>query len=67
MMELEQAYSDMTQTLAFLFSIIVIATIALYVLRGIGILTFIPGGIFWLLMLLAIFTGLAYGFAKSRR
>jgi hypothetical protein len=67
MMELEQACIYMTQTSAFLFGVIVIATIAIYVLRGIGILTFIPGGVFWLLLLLAIFTGLAYSFAKSRR
>jgi hypothetical protein len=67
MMELEQVYIYMTQTSAFLFGVIVIATIAIYVLRGIGIGTFIPGGVFWVLLLLAVFTGLVYSFAKSRR
>ncbi|MFM2063455.1 MAG: hypothetical protein RLZZ507_3125 [Cyanobacteriota bacterium] len=32
--------------------------IALFILRGLGILTFIPGGVIWLLLLAAIALGI---------
>jgi hypothetical protein len=44
----------LTQT----FGIILGITIAVWLLRGFGILTFIPGGIIWLLILLSITTGI---------
>lgn len=40
------------------FGIILGITIAVWILRGFGILTFIPGGIIWLLILLSITTGI---------
>lgn len=40
------------------FGIILGVTIAVWLLRGFGILTFIPGGIIWLLILLAITTAI---------
>ena len=40
------------------FGIILGITIAVWTLRGFGILTFIPGGIIWFLILLSITTGI---------
>jgi hypothetical protein len=67
MMELELAASYMAQMSAFLFSVTLVAIIAIYVLRGLGLLTFIPGGVIWLLLLVAIVTGVFYSLSKSRR
>lgn len=44
----------LTQTFGILLGI----TIAVWLLRGFGILTFIPGGIIWLLILLSITTAI---------
>lgn len=66
-MELELAASYMAQMSAFLFSVTLVAIIAIYVLRGLGLLTFIPGGVIWLLLLVAIVTGVFYSLSKSRR
>lgn len=41
-----------------IFGILLGTTIAIWLLRGFGILTFIPGGIIWLLLLLSIGTGI---------
>ncbi len=38
--------------------IILGVTVAVWVLRGFGLLSFIPGGILWLLLLSAIATGI---------
>lgn len=40
------------------FGIILGITVIIWLLRGFGILTFIPGGILWLLLLLSIGTGI---------
>ncbi|MBD1833229.1 hypothetical protein H6F74_07220 [Trichocoleus sp. FACHB-90] len=42
-------------------------TVAVYVLRGFGILTFLPGGVIWMLILLSIATGIFFGIEKTRR
>lgn len=42
-------------------------TILVYGLRGVGILTFIPGGIILALIGLSIVTGLIYGIQKTKR
>ena len=52
---------------AYAFAITVAVTFVVYLLRGFGILTFIPGGIIWILILLSIATGLVYGVQKTRR
>ncbi|AFZ37794.1 hypothetical protein Sta7437_4325 [Stanieria cyanosphaera PCC 7437] len=44
------------------------ATFALvYLLRGFGILSFLPGGIILILLLITIGSGLTWGIAKTRR
>lgn len=57
----------MTQKLGFLFICFIIGTIAVYVLRGIGVLTLIPGGVIWLLLLLTAITGILYNVARVNR
>ncbi|NET59618.1 MAG: hypothetical protein F6K47_26755 [Symploca sp. SIO2E6] len=52
---------------AYTFAITLAITIVVYVLRGFGILTFIPGGLIWIGILLSIGTGLVYGIQKTRR
>jgi hypothetical protein len=57
----------MTQTFGFLLVSLIIATITVYVLRGINILTFIPSGVIWLLLFSTILVAILYNFAKAKR
>ncbi|MEP0751848.1 hypothetical protein NC997_13080 [Trichocoleus sp. DQ-A2] len=50
-----------------IFASVVGLTIAVYLLRGFGILTFIPGGVIWILILLSIASGITYGVQRTRR
>ncbi|MEQ8971259.1 MAG: hypothetical protein RIE73_12805 [Coleofasciculus sp. C1-SOL-03] len=52
---------------AYMFSISVAVTIVVYIFRGLAILSFMPGGILWLLILLSIATGVIYGVQKTKR
>ncbi|MEA5535655.1 hypothetical protein [Crocosphaera sp. XPORK-15E] len=52
-------------TLAFLLSCLI--TIIVYVLRGVGILGFIPGGVILLLITVSGFLGILYGVQMTRR
>lgn len=58
-----------SQRLTYVFAITLGLTILIYVLRGFGIpgFTALPGGVIWILILLSIGTGLAYGVQKTRR
>ncbi len=49
-----------------IFGILLGITIAIWLLRGFGILTFIPGGIIWLLLLLSIGTGISSRLQRRR-
>jgi len=51
----------------YLFASVLGLTVMIYLLRGMGALGFIPGGTLWVLMLLSIATGIAYGVQKTRR
>jgi hypothetical protein len=53
--------------LAYLFSMVLALTIAVYILRGFGVLSFIPGGIIAILILLSIISGILYLTEKMRR
>ena len=46
--------SSLNRRLIQIFGILLGVSVAVWVLRGFGILTFIPGGIIWLLLLGAI-------------
>ncbi|MEH1815052.1 hypothetical protein [Nostoc sp.] len=50
--------SSLNRKLIQIFGILLGISVAVWVLRGIGILTFIPGGIIWLLLLGAIAIGI---------
>lgn len=41
--------------------------IALYLLRGIGLITFLPGGVILALLMTAVISGIAWGILKTRR
>ena len=53
--------------LSNLFFISLMGFLALYFLRGIGLITFISGGIITGLLAIAVISGLAWGIAKTRR
>jgi hypothetical protein len=50
--------SSLNRRLIQIFGILLGISVAVWVMRGIGILTFIPGGIIWLLLLGAIAIGI---------
>lgn len=50
-----------------LFLVSSIFTVVVYLLRGFGLLSFLPGGVIWLLVLLVIGSGVFYGVEKTRR
>lgn len=56
-----------TLIFAYIFSITLGMTVAVYLLRGLRILTFIPGGLLSILILLSISSGIIYGILKTRR
>jgi uncharacterized membrane protein len=50
--------SSLNRRLIQIFGILLGISVAVWLLRGFGILTFIPGGIIWLLLLGAIAIGI---------
>jgi hypothetical protein len=44
-----------------------VVTVLVYILRGMGILSFLPGGLILLLILSSVVTGIIYGIDKTRR
>ena len=50
-----------------LFFGFLLVTVLVYVLRGMGILSFLPGGLILLLILSSVLTGILYGIDKTRR
>jgi hypothetical protein len=57
----------LTQKFAYLFSISLGLSILVYLLRGFGIVTFLPGGILLGLLLLAISTFFTYTILITKR
>ncbi|MGL4622687.1 hypothetical protein [Chroococcidiopsis sp.] len=47
-----------------LLIILLLTAIAIWVLRGLGIITFLPGGIIWILLLVAIAAGVFSRFQR---
>ena len=56
-----------TQQFLFLFLGVLGITLLLYFLRGFGVITFIPGGLLHLLLLLTLITGIVYGVIYTKR
>jgi uncharacterized protein YqhQ len=50
--------SKLNRTLTQFIGIMIGVAIAIWVLRGVGILTNVPGGIIWLLILAAVILGI---------
>jgi hypothetical protein len=57
----------LTQKFAYLFSISLGLSILLYLLRGFGIFTFLPGGILLALIFLTIVTFFSYTILITKR
>ncbi|GCA70739.1 hypothetical protein MiYa_02274 [Microcystis aeruginosa NIES-2519] len=53
--------------LKYLFLGFLLVTVLVYILRGMGILSFLPGGLILLLILSSVVTGFIYGVDKTRR
>ena len=58
--------SSYLKSLFFFFGFLLV-TVLVYVLRGMGILSFLPGGLILLLILSSVVTGIIYGIDKTRR
>ncbi|MEO0012553.1 MAG: hypothetical protein RLZZ535_942 [Cyanobacteriota bacterium] len=50
-----------------IFIISLLGFVTLYVLRGIGMITFISGGVITILLMTMIISGLTWGILKTRR
>ena len=50
-----------------IFFISLIAFLGLYILRGIGFITFLPGGIITALLMTTVISGLIWGILKTSR
>lgn len=50
-----------------LFFGFLLVTVLVYILRGMGILSFLPGGLILLLILSSVVTGILYGIDKTRQ
>ncbi|MGK7925518.1 MAG: hypothetical protein AB4290_09770 [Spirulina sp.] len=65
---IKMAFPPQSETIiSNLFYMVVGLAILVYLLRGMGILSFIPGGVIWFLILSAIATGILFFVEKSRR
>ncbi|ACK70797.1 conserved hypothetical protein [Gloeothece citriformis PCC 7424] len=51
----------------YFFVASLLLTLVVYILRGIGTLSFIPGGLILILIALSIITGLIYAIDKTKR
>lgn len=56
-----------TLIISYLFGITLGLTIVVWMLRGFGVLTFLPGGVIWVLIFLSIVTGILSRAFNSRR
>lgn len=50
----------------YFFLLFLVGFLTVYILRGIGILTFLPGGIILSLLVLAIATGIIWGIRATK-
>ncbi|RAM49562.1 MAG: hypothetical protein C6Y22_21810 [Hapalosiphonaceae cyanobacterium JJU2] len=62
---MSQYFSKLNRRLTQLIGVILGITIAIWVLRGFGILTFIPGGIILVLLMVAIAIGILSHLQKT--
>lgn len=55
-----------TLILSYLFGIVLGLTVVIWMLRGFGVLTFLPGWVIWVLIFLSIATGILSRAFNSR-
>ncbi len=58
---------SLTQKFAYIFSTTLGLSILLYLLRAFGIVTFLPGGILLVLIVLAVSSGFIYSILTTQR
>jgi hypothetical protein len=56
---MSRSSNSVTEMLPYIFGIVLGTTVLVWVLRGFGVLTFIPGGAIWMLIFLSVATGIA--------
>ncbi len=56
-----------TASFPYLFILSLLVTLTIYILRGIGILSFLPGGIILVLIAISIVLGIFYSRQGTRR
>ena len=57
----------LTQKFAYIFSVALGSSILVYLLRGFQVVTFLPGGLLLVLILLAIASGFTYSILITKR
>ena len=64
-----QSSSGRSRNSSFLLPLfaVLILTVSIYFLRGIGVLSFLPGGVLLLLIGLSLILGISYSIDKTRR
>ncbi len=56
---MSRSSNSVSEMLPYIFGIVLGTTVLVFVLRGFGILTFIPGSLIWMLIFLSVATGIA--------
>jgi Na+/H+ antiporter NhaC len=64
-----QSGAERSRNSSFLLPLfaVLILTVLIYFLRGIGVLSFLPGGVLLLLIGLSLILGISYSIDKTRR
>ncbi|MBW4494091.1 MAG: hypothetical protein KME26_13580 [Oscillatoria princeps RMCB-10] len=57
---MSRSSNSVTEMLPYIFGILLGTTVLVWVLRGFGVLTFVPGSAIWMLMFLSVATGIAW-------
>ena len=67
MMVVQFGIGNLNTMLSKIFFISLIGFLTLYILRGIGFITFLSGGIIIALLMTTVISGLIWGILKTRR
>ena len=67
MMNVRANFKNVRVMLNKIFYLSLVSFLFLYLLRGIGIVTFLSGGVIMFLLLTAVISGLSWGILKTRR
>ena len=67
MMVVRANFRNVRVMLSKIFYLSLMSFLFLYLLRGIGMITFLSGGVIMILLLTAVISGLTWGILKTRR